>query len=62
MFSRWSFAGLSADKLLGGFALQRTSAEAKDFFTFIHGQSPWSFAKADKNGPLYRWRFMAAVI
>src|SRR3989338_6197036 len=32
-----------------GFALRRTSRRSKNSFAFIHGQSPWSSAKADKS-------------
>ena len=41
-------AGVIRRRITRGFALRRTSRRSKSFFAFIHGQSPWSSAKADK--------------
>ncbi len=39
-----------------GFALRRTSRRSKSSFAFIHGQSPWSFAKKANKCGVYTGR------
>src|SRR3989338_7341288 len=48
-----TLVGVIRRRFTRGFAIRRTSRRSKNSFAFIHGQSPWSSAKADKGSVIH---------